>query len=81
MRALSVGKSGEDVYWLHMKLKELGFYTGTVTGQYREGTKSAVKAYQRARGLSADGAAGKQTLQTLYDEARSQATPTPSPED
>ncbi len=81
MRALSVGKSGEDVYWLQMKLKEQGFYTGTVTGQYREGTQSAVKAYQRARGLSADGAAGKQTLQTLYDEARSQATPTPSPED
>ncbi len=67
-RTLSVGKEGEDVYWLQMKLKELGFYNGTVTGQYREGTKAAVKAYQRARGLSADGTAGKVTLQTLYDE-------------
>ena len=47
-RNMKVGVEGEDVYWLQMKLKELGFYTGTVTGQYREGTKAAVKAYQIA---------------------------------
>ncbi len=69
-RALSLGKEGQDVYWLQMKLKELGFYTGTVTGQYREGTQKAVAAYQRSRGLSADGTAGKQTLKKLYDETR-----------
>ena len=80
LRNLSLGKEGEDVYWLQMKLKELGFYTGTVTGQYREGTQKAVKAYQRARGLEADGTAGKQTLQYLYNEvAKSQITQTPAP--
>ncbi len=80
LRSLSVGKEGEDVYWLQSKLKELGFYTGTVTGQYREGTQKAVKAYQRARGLSADGTAGKQTLQYLYNEVtKSQPTAAPAP--
>ena len=86
-RALKYGSTGQDVYWLQMKLKELGFYTGTATGQYREGTQKAVSAYQRSRGISADGAAGKNTLQKLYDEVREAnktpvptAKPTPTPE-
>ena len=79
-RSLSVGKEGADVYWLQMKLKELGFYTGTVTGQYREGTQKAVSAYQRARGLGVDGTAGIKTLNYLYNEVRqANATPTPAP--
>ena len=58
----------------------MGFYKGTVTGQYREGTQKAVKAYQRARGLSVDGNAGKQTLKALYQEViDAYATPTPLP--
>lgn len=77
-RSLSLGKAGQDVYWLQMKLKELGFYTGTVTGQYREGTQKAVSAYQRSRGLTVDGTAGKKTLETLYNEVR-QANSTPAP--
>ena len=83
IRSLNVGKEGEDVYWLQMKLKELGFYSGTVTGQYREGTQSAVKAYQRSRGLNADGTAGTQTLNYLYNEVAKanqiSQTPTPAP--
>lgn len=80
IRSLSVGKEGADVYWLQMKLKELGYYKGTCTGQYREGTQKAVKAYQRARGLDADGTAGRQTLNKLYAETRAAAaTPTPAP--
>ena len=79
-RSLNVGKEGQDVYWLQMKLKEMGFYKGTVTGQYREGTEKAVAAYQRSRGLGADGVAGKYTLNTLYNEVRqANATATPAP--
>ena len=77
---MNVGKEGQDVYWLQMKLKEMGFYKGTVTGQYREGTEKAVAAYQRSRGLGADGVAGKYTLNTLYNEVRqANATATPAP--
>ncbi len=80
VRALNLGKEGADVYWLQMKLKELGFYKGTPTGQYREGTQKAVNAYQRARGLSADGNAGTRTLNALYQEViEANATPTPPP--
>lgn len=70
-RMLSFGSEGAEVYWLQCRLKELGFYQGTCTGQYREGTRNAVKAYQRARGLSADGAAGTKTLKQLYAEVKS----------
>ncbi len=79
-RTLNIGKEGADVYWLQMKLKELGFYQGTVTGQYREGTQNAVRAYQRARKLDADGVAGIQTLNYLYNEVReANAAPSPAP--
>ena len=41
-----MGAQGEEVYWIQQRLAQLGFYTGTITGQYR-GTQAAVKAYQR----------------------------------
>lgn len=80
IRQLKKGSEGEDVYWLQSKLKELGYYTGTVTGQYREGTEKAVKAYQRANGLEQSGTATKRTLETLYRQVEAaNATPTPCP--
>lgn len=83
MRSLSTGKTGADVWWLQMKLKDLGYYTGTVTGAYLAGTKAAVKSFQRANGLSADGVANLATLKLLYQQAASskpKATPSPAPQ-
>ena len=60
IRKLSLDSRGEDVYWLQMRLKELGYYTGTVTGRYKAGTEKAVRAYQKDNGLSGDGVAGSQ---------------------
>lgn len=77
VRKLKEGSKGEEVYWLQMRLKELGFYEGTCTGTYLGGTTRAVKAYQKSVGISADGVAGVQTLNRLYEDAR--ATPTPAP--
>ena len=80
LRSLSSGKSGEDVYWLHMKLKELGYYEGTPTGTYLGGTQKAVKAYQRAMGLSVDGNCGRSTWNSLMKLVEEEnATPTPEP--
>ena len=79
IRTLSNGKSGEDVYWLQMKLKELGYYQGTVTGTYLGGTQKAVKAFQKANKLSQDGTAGKAVFNALFkmiEEAN--ATPVPT---
>ncbi len=83
LRTLSNGKTGVDVWWLQMKLKELGYYTGTVTGTYLGGTKAAVKAYQRANGLSADGVATVATQKLMIQQAaasKPKATGIPTPE-
>lgn len=66
-RTLERGVENELVYWLQSKLTDLGYYTGTITGGYYAGTAQAVKAFQRDNGLSADGKAGRQTMQVLYE--------------
>lgn len=63
--ALRVGSSGSAVKNLQQKLKNLGYYTGSVDGAFGAGTESALKAFQRANGLSADGVAGSATLSRL----------------
>ncbi|MDO5377529.1 MAG: peptidoglycan-binding protein [Clostridia bacterium] len=77
-RTLSRGKEGEDVYMLQMRLRELGYYSGSITGGYYGGTIAAVEAFQRDYGLSVDGAAGKQTQSLLFSSAVD-PTPEPSP--
>lgn len=80
IRTLKLGSSGEDVYWLQMKLKEMGYYTGTVTGQYREGTQKAVSRFQRANEIEQTGTANTYTLKCLYKLVQeANATPTPAP--
>lgn len=61
-----------------MKLAELGYYTGTVTGTYLSGTQNAVKAFQRANGIYADGKAGERTLTLLYAPVLTSPTPVPT---
>ena len=65
--------------WLQCKLKELGYYNGTITGGYYGGTIEAVKAFQRDNGLSVDGKAGKETLTRLYADVLATPSPEPSP--
>ena len=50
---------------IQQKLKELGYYTGSVDGVYGQGTRSAVIAFQKANGLTADGVVGSQTAKAL----------------
>ena len=78
-RKLKKGSTGEDVYWLQMKLKELGYYTGAVTGGYYSGTYDAVKAYQKDNDLAGGGEATVGTLEHLYADVLSANTPTPEP--
>ncbi|MDD3411365.1 MAG: peptidoglycan-binding protein [Eubacteriales bacterium] len=63
---LKSGASGTAVKQLQQRLKELGYYTGSVDGSYGSGTTNAVKDFQAANNLTADGVAGKKTQQTLY---------------
>lgn len=50
---------------IQQRLKELGYYKGSVDGVYGQGTRSAVIAFQKANGLSADGIVGPKTAKAL----------------
>ena len=63
---LEDGSSGEQVKTLQKRLKDLGYYTGNVDGNYGDGTKSAVIAFQQRNNLKADGKAGPATQRVLY---------------
>lgn len=60
------GDTGQNVYLLQEALFELGYYTGRVDGRFGADTTQAVKAFQAANGLSADGIAGSGTQSRLY---------------
>ena len=62
---LREGDEGENVYILQAYLFELGYYTGRIDGRFSAETTEAVKAFQRANGLTADGIAGKGTQSKL----------------
>lgn len=62
---LNPGASGAAVKTLQRALASAGYSTGTVDGSYGPATKSAVAAFQRAHGLTADGVAGPKTLAAL----------------
>lgn len=65
-RPLKVGSSGEDVKRLQTRLMELGYYTGKISGNYLEGTKSAIAAFQEKIGEEATGIADPDTQSVLY---------------
>ncbi|WKL02872.1 peptidoglycan-binding domain-containing protein [Paenibacillus amylolyticus] len=46
-------------------MSDLGYFDAGMTGYYGSITKSAVRQFQRAQGLSADGVAGPTTLNRL----------------
>ena len=74
------GNTGEAVGRLQTRLKELGFYTGTVSNTYDAATKSAVQAFQKKNGLKADGVAGAATQEKVYSASALSAGSTPTPE-
>ncbi len=70
--AASVGtvlKNGDQnsnaVRALQSRLKELGYYNGTVDGNFGDGTELAVRSFQGNNGLTVDGKAGETTLNLL----------------
>ena len=74
---LKNGSSGSDVKKLQQALVDAGYSVGSagVDGIYGSATAAAVKAYQKANGLSVDGIAGNQTLGSLYGSSTA-TTPT-----
>ena len=63
---LKTGSTGQAVKNLVTELKNQGYYSGEVTNKYTTSVASAVKAFQAAKGLSADGIAGSATQHRLF---------------
>ena len=62
---LKQGSTGSLVKTVQQKLKNWGYYTGTVDGIYGSKTVAAVKYFQRTNGLTADGIVGSKTAAAL----------------
>ncbi len=65
---LRPGSTGEAVRELQQALKGLGYDPGPVDGQFGARTEDAVKAFQTAQGIAADGIVGDVTWINI-DEA------------
>jgi peptidoglycan hydrolase-like protein with peptidoglycan-binding domain len=72
---LKKGASGPEVEELQKRLKAAGFDPGTIDGKFGAKTEAAVKAFQKAKGLEADGLVGPKTKAALGGGA----APTPGP--
>ena len=65
-RVLQYGDEGQDVMELQIRLSELKYYTGNLSGRYREGTRAAVKNFQKDYGLEETGIADMETQNQLF---------------
>lgn len=59
---LKLNSQGASVTQLQTDLKQLGYYYGSITGNFGDKTEDAVKEFQKDKGLPADGVAGSKTL-------------------
>ena len=67
IRVLKVGSKGDHVIWLQKALVNRGQKI-SVDGIFGNATKEAVIAYQKSRGLTADGLAGKDTHKKIIND-------------
>jgi len=75
---LRVGSKGNKVVTLQNRLYELGYYPFyNASGSYDAMTSDAVRRYQNANSMKADGVAGTDTITLLFP--RTDNTPAPTP--
>jgi soluble lytic murein transglycosylase-like protein len=72
-RVLSRGRVGWDVTALEFRLRPFGLAGKRVDGRFDAATAAALRRFQRARGLQADGIAGVRTFRALAHPRRSRA--------
>lgn len=68
------GSSGQEVKNIQTRLKNWGYYTGSIDGIYGSRTVAAVKKFQQNNGLTADGIAGSQTLAKMGIQSSSNSS-------
>lgn len=68
MAIYKIGSRGDEVKRIQERLKALGYYKGLIDGDFGGGTEGAVKEFQKAKGLTADGQVGSITWKALFEE-------------
>ncbi|MBR5287271.1 MAG: peptidoglycan-binding protein [Clostridia bacterium] len=63
--ALKLNSKGDKVSQLQRDLTTLKYYYADITGNFGAKTEAAVKAFQKDKGLTADGVAGTKTLDAI----------------
>lgn len=76
-QVLEQGMRGSAVTRLQRQLTQIGIYNGPVTGFFGAQTSAAVRRFQQAQGLPADGKAGPRTLNALSAAAGDDVSTTP----
>jgi len=71
-----LGSQGIEVRELQAALKLLGYYDGAVDGLFGEETGLAVRRFQQAAGIEADGVVGPATWSRLFPPAQASAPDT-----
>ena len=66
--SLSYGDKGDAVKLMQTRLKELGYFNGTIGGNYLEQTRSAVAVFQKQNGLTSNGEADSKTLTLMFSD-------------
>ncbi len=85
-RPLQYGSTGDDVKRLQTRLTELGYYTGKISGNYLEATRSAVERFQQKLGEAVTGIADMDVQALLFSgdaisaHAKIEVTATPAPD-
>ena len=62
---INSSSSSQDIKLVQKKLKNWGYYKGSVDGIYGSKTKSAVILFQKRNGLAVDGIVGNKTLAAM----------------
>ena len=75
---LTISGYTKDISYLQILLKKLEHYTGSITGVFKDDTKTAVIAFQKDQGLTADGVVGPITQNKLNQKLTEKRTEIPA---
>ncbi|MBQ9030908.1 MAG: peptidoglycan-binding protein [Parasporobacterium sp.] len=76
---LESGQVNDDVYTMQVMLSQLGYYEGSLDGDFGSFTEDAVIRFQQDNGLLVDGIVGDYTMDALQSKAGQQAQPAAAP--